>query len=85
MNPLNSEEFINELLELKRKNPAAFAETVLSALKNHPDLAVSDSAPLDKKRQALDQLLKHFEEIEKYEDCAFIVDLKKRIEDGQQD
>jgi hypothetical protein len=85
VNPLNEKRFIDELLALRKQDPAAFAEMVLSALKNHPDLAVSDSAPAAKKSQAISQLIEHFVGLEKYEDCAFLLDLKKKIEDEKED
>jgi len=82
-NPLRDDALLKYMTELRAKDPTAFMDMVLSALKNHPDLAVSDIAPAEHKIRALTRMLKHFEGLENYEDCAFILDLKKKIEDGK--
>jgi protein-arginine kinase activator protein McsA len=56
---------------------------VLESLKRFPDLAVEDDQPTQQKISALKTMLRHFEKEENYEDCAFIRDLQKRIEDEE--
>jgi protein-arginine kinase activator protein McsA len=57
---------------------------LLESLKTFPDLAVEDKQPLADKIKALKILMKFFEEREDYEDCAFIRDLQKNIEDAEE-
>lgn len=84
-NPLRDKDLIQGLLKIRDKDPNAFMELMLRTLKSHPEFAVSDSAPLENKVRALTRLLQHFENMEKYEDCVFIADLKKQIEDGSKE
>jgi hypothetical protein len=83
MGELDDQEFIAMLEELKNRDPNAFMDVVLFSLKTHPDFAIEDDAPLTNKVEALKKLLSHFEEREDYEDCAFLRDLQKRIEDAE--
>ena len=83
MEGFNDKEFIAKLEELKRRDLDEFMKLALFALKTHPDEAVKDDAPPENKIAALKTLLSHFEEKEEYEDCAFIRDLKKEIEDAE--
>jgi hypothetical protein len=83
MDGLNDREFIAKLEELKEKDLDGFMNLVLFSLKTHPDFAVEDDSPTENKVEALKRLLAHFEEKEEYEDCAFIRDLKKDIEDAE--
>jgi hypothetical protein len=83
MNGLNDREFIARLEELKDQDIGQFMELVLVSLKTFPDLAVEDDVPIENKISALKIIVKHFEEREDYEDCAFIRDLQKRIEDAE--
>jgi hypothetical protein len=76
-------EFIAKLEELKSRDIDKFMELVLASLKTFPDLAVEDDTPTGNKIQALKVVLKHLEEREDYEDCAFIRDLQKKIEDAE--
>lgn len=84
-NPIRDEALLKELILLKQKDPDAFADMVLGIIKRFPELAVQDEHPLDEKLKALNLLLQNHEGREKYEDCAFIVDIKKKIEDGEQE
>lgn len=83
MEEFNDQEFIAKLEELKEKDIDAFMDLVLLSLKTHPDAAVEDDVPIDYKVTAMKTVLKHFEEREDYEDCAFLRDLQKRIEDAE--
>lgn len=83
MEGFNDEEFIEKLEELKEKDIDGFMSLVLFSLKTHPDFAVEDDTPIEKKVSAMKLVLKHFEEKEDYEDCAFLRDLQKRIEDAE--
>jgi hypothetical protein len=84
MEAFNDPEFIALIEEIKNKAPDKFMELVLTALKAFPDYAVEDNVPMETKASALAIVLKHFEEREDYEDCAFIRDLQKRIEDAEE-
>jgi len=80
-NPLRDEGLIKELIRLRESDPDAFMMLVIEALKKNPDAALQDSAPAHKKLVALESLMRYFQEIEGYEDCAFIRDLKQRIDE----
>lgn len=80
-NPLRDNDLLKELIRLRESNPDAFMQMVIGALKKNPDAAIADSAPAHKKLVALESLMRYFQEIEGYEDCAFIRDLKQRIAD----
>lgn len=82
---LNRREFIEEMQRLRAENPAKFMQTMFEIIKRHPDLAISDDAPVEKKAKALDLMIEHFVELEEYEACAYVADLKKKIEDGSKD
>lgn len=82
MNQFNDEEFIQLLMEVRERDYDAFIHLVLESLKTFPDFAIEDDAPVEKKMSALDLILNHLEEQEDYEDCAFIRDLKEKIEDA---
>jgi hypothetical protein len=83
MSALNDKEFIARLEELKEKDLDLFMELVLLSLKTDPDFAVEDDAPIEKKVDAMKTVVKHFEEKEEYENCAFLLELQKRIEDAE--
>jgi hypothetical protein len=80
---LNDPEFIALLEELKIKDIDTFMGLVLLSLKTHPEFAVEDDTPVEDKIGAMKRVLKHFEEREDYEDCAFLLDLQKKIEDAE--
>jgi hypothetical protein len=82
MNP-QDREFIESLLEIHKQDPERFMLLVLESLKRYPDLAVEDGQPKEQKLEALRRMMRHFESIERYEDCAFIRDLQKKIEDEE--
>ena len=84
MEAFNDPEFIAMIDEIKRQDPDKFMELVLHALKTFPDYAVEDNVPVETKVGALAIMLEHFKEREDYEDCAFIRDMQKRIEDAEE-
>jgi hypothetical protein len=83
MDALSNPEFIAKLEKLKETDPDQFMALVLESLKTFPDLAVEDNAPIENKRTALELMRRHFQDREDYEDCAFIRDLQKRINDAE--
>ena len=83
MEGINDQEFIARLEDLKKRDIGKFMDLVLESLKTFPDLAVEDDVPIENKISALKTVIKHFEEREDYEDCAFIRDLQKKIEDAE--
>lgn len=80
---MDDPEFIAMLEELKTKDIDTFMSLVLLSLKTHPEFAVEDDTPIDDKIKAMRIVLKHFEEREDYEDCAFLLDIQKKIEDAE--
>ena len=80
---IDDPEFIAMLEELKTKDIDTFMSLVLLSLKTHPEFAVEDDTPTEDKIKAMGIVLKHFEEREDYEDCAFLLDIQKRIEDAE--
>lgn len=82
---MNREEFLIELIRLQERDPDAFMQLILESLKRHPELAIADGAPVSNKVRALEKMLKHLEEKEEYEDCAFVRDLNTQIKDGSQE
>ena len=80
---MDDPEFIAMLEELKTKDIDTFMSLVLLSLKTHPEFAVEDDTPTEDKIKAMRIVLKHFEEREDYEDCAFLLDIQKRIEDAE--
>ena len=79
----DEEDFIALLMEVRDKDYDAFMNLVLKSLKTFPEFAVEDDAPIENKVSALKLVLNHLEEKENYEDCAFVRDLQKRIEDAE--
>jgi hypothetical protein len=82
---MTREEFLIELIRLKEQDPDAFMQLILASLKRHPELAIADGTPVSNKVRALEKMLKHLEEKEEYEDCAFVRDLNNQIKDGSQE
>lgn len=76
---INDNDFINTLVKLREEDPDRFMETVLIALRNNFNSAVEEPSPKENKIRALDRMIEHFEKLERYEDCAFIAELKQRI------
>lgn len=84
-NPLRDEALLKAMLEMRASDPDAFMNMVLSALKTNPEYAVEDAAPVGAKLKALESLIQHFEGLENYEDCAFILNLKEKINNGSKE
>lgn len=82
-NPLYDKELLRAMLLLKEKDPEGFMNLVLSSLKKYPELAVEDAAPAENKLRALKAMLEHYESIEGYEDCAFLLELTNQIKDEE--
>jgi hypothetical protein len=83
MNELRDDELLGRMIELREKDVDGFMQLVLTSLKAFPETAVDDVHPVDDKLGALKILLRYFEEKEDYEDCAFLRDLSKLIEDAE--
>ena len=83
MDSFNEEEFIQMLIEIREKDYDQFMDLVLASLKTFPEFAVEDDVPVENKITALKTIINHLEEKEDYEDCAFILDLQKKIENGK--
>ena len=83
MAKIHDRDFIQRLELLKMTDPDECLRLVLDALKTEPDAAVEDNVDAGLKTRAMRTLLKHFEEREEYEDCAFLRDLQKRIDDAE--
>ena len=80
--PIRNKKLIDKLALLRDTDPEAFSELVMSALKLNPEAALSDPASIETKIIAIDTLISLLEKSEKYEDCSFLVNLKKSILDG---
>lgn len=78
-NPLNNIEIIRFLSQLRESDPDAFIRSVLLILKTFRTEALEDLAETDTKLAAIDTLLAYFEEIEEFEECQFLLDLKEEI------
>ena len=76
INQLTDAEYLSRL---KQKDPDAFAEHILELLKKDPKYAIDDMTDFTKKLKAINKLRIHFEKRERFEDCAFLMDLKQRI------
>ena len=83
MEGFNDREFIALLEEMKDRDMNAFMDAVLLSLKTYPEFAVEDDTPTEDKVRAMKIVLNHFEEREDYEDCAFLLEIQKRIEDAE--
>ncbi len=83
MKDLNDPEFILALNEIKLTDLDLFMELILMSLKTFPEMAVKDDVPVENKLSALDRVIKHFENLERYEDCAFIRDIQKNIKHAE--
>jgi hypothetical protein len=82
---LRDDLLIGYLMYLKEQDYDQYMELVVEALQNSDDAAVSDPAPIETKLGALNRVLDHMESKENYETCAFIRDLKDRIENGSKE
>ncbi len=76
---LNDQEFIKKLTEVRDQNPDLFMDMVLEALRSDENYAFADEAPVEHKLNALSKMIKRYEELERYEDCAFLNNIKTRL------
>lgn len=76
-NPLNDDKLKADLYAMSEKDPDGFMEEILQVLKRFPEFIQSDNAPIENKVNALNRMLNHYTELERYEDCAFI---KKQLD-----
>lgn len=83
--PLRDDEIIRNMLELRERDPDAFADLFLEIIRNYPEVAIEDAAPAEEKLAAIDRILKHYELKESYEECAFLFTIRKKIEDAKKD
>ena len=75
----NNDEFIKHLNKIKEEDPDRFMDMVLDILKKDESYAFEDGSPLEKKQTALSTMIKRYEELERFEDCAFLNKIKKRL------
>lgn len=84
MNKPDDVEFVLYLIELRDRDYLGFMELVLESLKSFPDLAIEEPSSLETKHAAMTKVMEYFEGAERYEDCAFLRDLKQKAEDAAQ-
>ena len=75
----DDEKFIKHLNKIKEEDPDRFMDMVLNILRKDESFAFVDNAPLEKKHAALSRMIKRYEELERYEDCAFLNSIKTRL------
>ena len=75
-------ELIEKLIELSKTDHNHFMDLVLESIKAFPEIAIEDDSEPATKLQALQKVIRHFENREEYEDCAFIHNLQQRIRDA---
>jgi hypothetical protein len=75
------EEELEQLFEMARLKPNAFMRVALKLLKDNLEDNLANATSKESKLSAIDTMLKHFEGQEEYLDCAFLRDLRKRVED----
>ena len=74
------------LLELRKKDQRAFYELTYMAMMNAPEFAVTcDVADKEEKLKSLQEMVDFFSSEERYEMCADLVKLMKRIEHGNKE
>jgi len=71
-NPLNDDKLKADLYAMSESDPDGFMEEILQVLKSFPEFILSDNAPVENKTNALNRMMKHFENLQRYEDCAFV-------------
>jgi hypothetical protein len=54
-------------------------QMIFEVLSVNTELAVADTASKESKLLALDSMLKHYEELEDFQTCQIIANLKERI------
>ena len=74
------EDFFKEILRIKNEEPEKFMDMVLDILKDDLEYALKDDSPKENKIIALKNMQKHYENAERYEDCAFISKILKDLE-----
>jgi hypothetical protein len=75
------EEELEQLFEMAKLKPNAFMRVALNLLKDNLEDNLANATSKESKLSAIDTMLKHFEGREEYLDCAFLRDLRKRVED----
>lgn len=78
-NPLDNIEVVRFLAQLKESDQAAFMKMVLLILKTFRAEALEQVSAPETKMEALDTMLNYFQELEEFEECQFILELKKEI------
>lgn len=76
-------ELLKAMLELRDRDPDALMDLVLASLKLNMQYALEDESPVENKVKALQSMLAHYEGKEEYENCAFVFELKRMIEDAK--
>jgi hypothetical protein len=76
---LDDEKFIKRLNQIKEEDPDRFMDMVLNILRKDESFAFMDKAPLAQKQTALSKMITRYEELQRYEDCAFLNGIKKRL------
>ena len=74
-----SKKLMSMLNELRNKDVDAFTDLMLEAMRSDPAQVIADPSPSFKKTRALNKLMAYLETTERYEDCSFIKDLIKKI------
>lgn len=75
------DEELEQLFEMARLKPNAFMRVALKLLKDNLEDNLAGPTSKESKLSAIDAMLNHFEGQEEYLDCAFLRDLRKRVED----
>lgn len=78
-NPLDNIEVVRFLTQLKESDQAAFMKMVLLILKTFRTEALEQVSAPETKMEALDTMLNYFQELEEFEECQFILELKQEI------
>jgi hypothetical protein len=77
---LYSEELEEALGHLKKTDIKGFIDLIIGVLRSNPEEAVNDGAPAAHKIRALNSIQEYLIDAERYEDCSFIKDLIKKID-----
>jgi hypothetical protein len=69
-----------EMLELRSKDYPAFIDKLYENMTSDPDMSIGDTTRDDKlKAEALQVLIKFYEDEENYERCQKLYDIQKRM------
>lgn len=68
---------------MMRENPHQFYEDVLDAIRECPAYVFEDPNPYQKKVKSLNRMIKHFEDLERYEDCGFLLNVLNQLKRDQ--